>query len=288
MKKKKKATNSDEANEAAAATFIQTMERAADEDDRSIKERKPATKKLMMLTRVVDMLTQKTMVRALLEHELLVVVKRWIQPLPNGQLGNVTLRQKLIDAVAKIGTGDDGIQMQDLKRSDFGKLIMTLYMHKKETPTMKRKLKEMIEEYSREVFGRNGNMKDLHNAQSYRRTDVGLAGISRARAADDAASVKHSRNEASRKKSKGNDLGSVIAKGTKASTASGKSRVSVPYSKGFQFTVRPANKSGDVSDRKNRAIREKRQDLHKRIIDRSRAGNPKGGGNLSIAGKATK
>lgn len=291
MKKKKKTAVSSEANDAAAAEFIRSMERAAEEDDRAIKERKPATKKLMMLSSVVDMLNQKTMVRVLLEHDLLVVVKRWIQPLPNGTLGNVTLRQKLVDAVAKMGTGEDGIQMQDLKRSDFGKMIMSLFMHKKETPTMKRKLKGMIEEYSREVFGRNGNMKDLHNAQSYQRTNIGLAGISRARAIEDAASVKYSQNEASRRKSKGKDLGSIMSKGTKASAGSGKSRVSVPYSKGFQFTVRPEDKKGDVSDRKNRAIKGNRQDLHKRIIDRSRGGNSKnsmGGGNLSIEGRATK
>merc|ERR1712194_299719 len=109
------------------------------------------------------MLTQKSMVRYLLDADppLLVVAKRWIQPLPNGALGNVTVRQAMIDSVAKMGTGDQGIMLSDLKNSDFGKLIMQLYKHKNETPTMKRKLKSMIEEYSRVVFGKSGNMKDL-------------------------------------------------------------------------------------------------------------------------------
>ena len=70
-------------------------------------------------------------------------------------------------------------------------------------------------------------MKDLHDEQSYRRIDVGLARISRVRADNDASSVKHLRNEVSHKNSKGNNLGSVITKGTKASTAYGKSQVSV-------------------------------------------------------------
>jgi len=275
MKKKKKVTKSQKDLNDAATAFVQVMEDAAEEDDRAIKARKPATKKLRMLPKVLEMLTQKSMVKPLLDADppLLVVVKRWIQPLPNGTLGNVTVRQSLIDAVAKIGTGEQGIEMSDLRNSDFGKLIMSLYMHKKETPTMKRKLKSMIEEYSRVVFGKSGNMKDLSH-ESYRRQDGGLAEISRQQTAEAAASANQSRNESIRKKSRGSDLGSLISKGTKT-TSSGKSRVSVPYSKGFQFTVRPDNKKGDVSS-KHRNIQENRRDMHKRLEDRRRGlGNKK-------------
>jgi len=274
MKKKKKVTKSDKDLDEAATAFVREMEQAAEEDDRSIKARKPATKKLRMLPKVVEMLTQKSMVRYLLDADppLLVVAKRWIQPLPNGALGNVTVRQAMIDSVAKMGTGDQGIMLSDLKNSDFGKLIMQLYKHKNETPTMKRKLKSMIEEYSRVVFGKSGNMKDLSH-ESYRRQDGGLAEISRQQAADAAASANYARNGAARRKSRGSDLGSLISKATKTPT-NGKSRVSVPYSKGFQFTVRPENKSGEVAS-KHRKIQEKRRDLHKRIEDRRRGLGPK-------------
>jgi len=289
MKKKTKKVENQEELKATAGEFLREMERAADEDDRAIKERKPAMKRLQMLPRVVDMMTQRTMTKILLDQDLLGVVKRWIQPLPNGTLGNVTLREKLINAIAKIGTGEEAVTKNDLKQSDFGKLIMQLFMHKKETPMMKRKLKGLIEEYSREVFGKSDNMKDLRHAQSVQRHDVGLAGISRAQALADAQAATYHREAASRRKAKKTgDLGKIISKGTKASATSGKSRVSVPYSKGFRYTVRPQNMMGDVSDRKNRGIQEKRQDLHKRIVDRGRQGNSKSGGNLSIEGRAMK
>lgn len=288
MKKKTKTVANIKELEVTAGEFLREMERAAEEDERAIKERRAGMKRMAMLPRVLDMMTQRVMTKVLLEQDLLGVVKRWIQPLPNGTLGNVTLRMQLIDAIAKIGTGEDGVTMHDLKQSDFGKLIMVLFMNKKETPIMKRKLKNLIEEYSREVFGKSNNMRDLQHAQSVQRNDVGLAGISRAQGLADAQAATYHRNEATRRKAKKKDLGTMISNSTKASAVSGKSRVSVPYSKGFRFTVRPANKTGDVSDRKNRQVREGRMDLNKRIVDRGRMGNSKSGGNLSIEGRATK
>jgi len=288
MKKKKKVVKGFDECRNEAMPFLEKMDRAADEDDLAIKERKPATNKLRMLSEVVEMLTQREMIKPLLESDLLVRVKRWIQPLPNGSLGNVTLRNKLIGAIAKMGTGDDGVQMHDLKQSEFGKIIMSLYMHKKETPEMKRQLKGLIEEYSREIFGKSGNMKELKEAQSYRRHDHGLSGISRSQATAASNSTASSLHEPNLRKSTGTDFGSIL--GAKVTATTGKGRVTVPYSKGFQFTVRPNNKSGNISDRKNRGIKENRKDFHKRIMDRNRSGADKNAasGSLSVEGRPIK
>lgn len=42
------------------------------------------------------------MQQTLLDHDLLSNCKRWIQPLKSGQLGNMTVWQKILAAVALI------------------------------------------------------------------------------------------------------------------------------------------------------------------------------------------
>ena len=100
------------------------------------------------------------MMRPLLDLDLLVVAGTWAKPLPNGKLGNVTVRSKLLQAIGKM-QGENGVTAHDLKRSNFGKVIMSLYMHKSETPELKRQHKDLIEQWSRPIFNKSGNMRDL-------------------------------------------------------------------------------------------------------------------------------
>ena len=81
---------------------------------------------------------------------------------------------------------DQGIVAHDLKRSDFGKVVMGLYMHPQETPTLKRQLKKLIERWSRPIFQKSGNMKDLEHVHGSR-GGQGLAAMNRAHHAAAAA-----------------------------------------------------------------------------------------------------
>lgn len=94
MKKKKKVARGFEELKTIAEEFVAKMEYAADEDDIAIKEKRPGMKKLQMLSETVHMMTNREMVRPLLESDILNVVVRWIRPLPDGSLGNITVRQK--------------------------------------------------------------------------------------------------------------------------------------------------------------------------------------------------
>ena len=289
MKKKKKVAESFEKRKDTADQLIERMKIAAMEDAQSLKQKKPGLKKLKMLQEVLDVMIKREMIRPLLEADFLIVAKSWIEPLEDGSLGNVTLRDKIIDGISKMN-GDTGIDNDDLKRSDFGKLVMKLYTHKKETPEMKRKLKALIEQWSRRIFRKSGDMKNLGSSQAYRRSEGGLVAIAKAQSAM-AANEERSASAASGKSDRNRDLGSILASGYKQAKDAGRNRVRVPYSKGFQFTIRPENKSGDIADRKTRisSVDEKRESLHRRMIEKKKktVKNSRSS-NISIEGRPTK
>mmetsp|Transcript_41065 Transcript_41065/g.57752 ORF Transcript_41065/g.57752 Transcript_41065/m.57752 type:complete len:499 (+) Transcript_41065:52-1548(+) len=278
MKKKKKEARKLTELEDDARSFIARMESAADDDLQAVKARRPATKKLSMLGQVTDMFTRRDMTRHLLDLDVLAVAKRWIQPLPNGSLGNVTVRQSLIRSIANMG-GENGITSGDLKRSGIGQTIMVLYKHKSETPAMKRELKNLIEQWSRPIFQKSGNMKDLEHAHATRTHATN-------RPAQRVATATP------RKTRKDQDIQSLIASGAKGSQKDGISRVRVPFSKGFQFTVRPQNKTGNVADKRmvrGGAAKDNRGNLSKRMLEKGRVSQKNGrSAHLSIEGRSTK
>jgi transcription factor SPN1 len=283
MKKKKKQVKGFEELRETASEFVRQMERAASEDELSIAEKRPGLKKLQMLPEVLEMMANKDMTRPLLEENLLIAIKRWIQPGTDGSLGNVTVRFKLLEAVSKMN-GESGIDKDDLKKSDFGKLVMLLCQHKMETLEIKKVLKKLIEQWSRLIFDKSGNMRHLEQAHA-RRRDAGLASYARSQAPVE-ASTSHASSA-----SRTNDLGDVLSKGVKQARDLGKNRVRIPYSKGFQYTIRPEDLKGDVTDKKTRisTVKETRGSLHKRMLEKTRPVSKNArSANISIEGRPTK
>jgi transcription factor SPN1 len=277
MKKKKRDQKKFDEIEEEVKEFIRRMERVAEDDLEAIKERRPALAKLSMLPQVVDMLAKRDMIRVMLDHDILSVCKIWIQPLPNGSLGNVTVRQELIQAIRKV----QEINTDDLKRSEIGKVIMTLFMHPSETPALKREMKALIEQWSRPIFQKSGNMKDLEHFQQSRQRALHATVTAPREAASNFAVAP----------SKEADLQSMITSGSRgASSADQGNRVRIPYSKGFQYTVRPTAKpSSGESQAKGGPKEGVRNNLVKRILEKGRpvAKNHRSA-NVSIEGRQTK
>lgn len=283
MKRKKRVAKKQTELEDEAKEFITKMENAAEDDEQSFKAKRPATKKLMLLGEVVDMLTRRDMIRLLLDMDVLAACKRWIQPLPNGQLGSVTVRQRIIESIGNM-TGEQGISSHDLKRAGIGQTIMVLFKHKSETPNMKRSYKKLIEQWSRPIFQKSGNMKDLQHAQSTRREPQGLSSM--------AAMRQTPKTAPAAPKGRRQDIQSLIASGKTGNQKEGTNRVRVPYSNGFQFTVRPQSKTGNVADKRmvrSGQPKDNRGNLSKRMVEKGRvAGKNQGSANLSIVGRKTK
>lgn len=302
MKRKKREKRSLEEVEDEIRTFLGKMELCAEEDDQSIAERRPAMSKLQFLGRVEEMLTRKDIQRNLLDLDVLSVCKRWIQPLPTGKLGNVTVRQRLLTAVAQMNTGNDnGITANDLRRSELGKVVMILFKHPDESPSVKRLAKTLIEQWSRPIFQKSGNMKDLERVGG--RQGTGLAAIKR-RA--DAQQQMYEREEMERRQvdsGKHANLQSLIATG-RSGNADGMSasanRVRVPFSKGFAYSVRPMNKSDMASNTPSPMVKrggggggggtkDNRGKLTKRMLEKGRSvSKNQRSANISVEGRATK
>lgn len=296
MKKKKKVVRTFEEVKDLAQEFVASMDNAADHDDIAMVEKRVPLSKLKLLPKAVEIMTKVDMVRPLLEADVLVAIKRWIKPMPNGSLGNVTVRQRLLECVSKM-TGENGIDTDDLKRSEFGKLAMVLYKHKKETPQIKKILRGLIEQWGRQIFKKSGDMRDLQSAQSSRRREGGLTAISRAYAVaneeEEASAAQSQKRSKSSKRGlmHGDDIGDVISNGVKQGRDSGKNRVRIPYSKGFHYTVRPSDVTGDVSDKKTRisTVKEARGSLHKRMLEKTRPVSKNSrSANISIEGRVAK
>lgn len=304
MQRKKKETKKLPELEEMGIAFLKKMEAAADADAESFKNKRPGMKKLAMLQETMDMLAKKDMVRVLLDLDLLSTVKRWVQPLPNGALGNVTLRRHIMESIAAM-SGENGINAHDLKASGFGKVVMILYMHKSETPEMKKMLKGTIEQWSRPIFQKSGNMRDLERAQAARggmNERGSLVGMARARQMDDKQEERRKSGGRGKRGKNTDDLAQIVAEGSQATGAAGSNRVRIPYSKGFQYSVRPENRMGDVSDKRNlvsakgaagtgfRGDTEKRDALSKRMLEKNRTTNKQNqrSANISIEGRAVK
>jgi transcription factor SPN1 len=286
MKKKKRQKKTFSEMEEEAKLFLGRMEIAWEEDEQSIVDRRPAVKKLAMLSDVLEMLTRRDIQRVLLDLDLLSVCKRWVQPLKNGTLGNLTVRQRLLAAIANM-TGETGTTAADLKRSEFGKVVMSLAMHKSETPAMKRQLKSLIEQWSRPIFQKSGNMRDLERVHGSR-GEGGLAALSR----QQMHATKMTQAAKARSQGERQDIQSLITTGKKGGGESGITRVRVPFSKGFSYSVRPASQStmeNPADKRRGGPAKDNRGKLSKRMVEKGRVvSKNQRSANISVEGRPTK
>mmetsp|Transcript_5182 Transcript_5182/g.6031 ORF Transcript_5182/g.6031 Transcript_5182/m.6031 type:complete len:474 (-) Transcript_5182:495-1916(-) len=276
MKKKQKTKRKDHDMEVEANDLIKRMTKAAEDDVEAIKERRPATKKLRMLDEVVDILGQYDMIKILLEEGVLSACKLWIEPLPSGALGNVTIRKRIIETITNMG---DKIEKDHLKRSRIGQSIMVLYKHKSETPSIKRELKVLIEKWSRPIFEKSNNMKRLSEAHQKREIQ-GLSSISATIRSQKAAAATTGKTEK-------RDLQSIIASG-KTGARKGLNRVRVPQRKAFHFSIRPDSRLVPDSS-KNSREENNRSNLSRRMIEKGRvAGKNQRSVNVSTQGRSVR
>jgi transcription factor SPN1 len=85
----------------------------------------------------------------------------------------------------------------------------------------------------------------------------------------------------------------LIQSGAKGKTESGINRVRIPYSKGFQYSVRPENRiTGDMDKRRDTTAgpsQDSRGKLSKRMVEKGRAKSKnQRSANISVEGRSTK
>jgi len=233
LKKKKTKELSQQEKTDVAEKFLFQLLNAAEQDEEARKANKIAVQKIQLLDRVVWFLRQKPLHETLLDQNVLTGLKKWVQPLPNGSLGNLTVRTQILECLQEMP-----ILPHHLKTSGFGKCVMLLLRHPKETEGNKVLLKKLKEKWSRIIFKKP---TDLHLsssadlAQLYDRQELQSPTTPKNRSTDDM--------EASLKEI-------LQSKKSETSNETPSKRVRIPQYKGFNFT-RPVPQTPLSNETKN-------------------------------------
>jgi len=125
------------------------MDLAFEEDRAANQKGQPALSKLKMLGEVTEALDKKQLHTTYIENDLLPIIKKWLDPLPDRSLPNMKIRENLLRALMKFPP----IDADELKDSGLGRVVMFLSKHPNETPQNKKVARMLIERWARPIFG---------------------------------------------------------------------------------------------------------------------------------------
>jgi transcription factor SPN1 len=140
------------------------MEVAVEKDVSLNQAGKPAIEKLLMLPRLWAVIhnCKSSLQLELIECGLLASLKKWLEPLPDGSLPNVQVRNTVLEILVALPINlEEEVVMQELKASGLGNAIMFFANLPMETNTNRKLAKELVEKWSRGFFGISDNFEDL-------------------------------------------------------------------------------------------------------------------------------
>ncbi|EME26446.1 Transcription factor IWS1 [Galdieria sulphuraria] len=147
--------------------FLRRMMKAADDDLLALKAGKPATNKLKLVEEVEKNLRRVEYRELFLEQGLLSVVKRWLDPLPDGSLPNASLRSRLLKMLDEFPV--DNSWMELLRSSDIGRAVKYISVNDRMEST-RRLAKDLVEKWIRPVFNAKTDYRDFQT--QFRRVPV--------------------------------------------------------------------------------------------------------------------
>eukprot|EP00743_Colponemidia_sp_Colp-15_P002442 GILK01002647.1.p1 GENE.GILK01002647.1~~GILK01002647.1.p1 ORF type:complete len:461 (-),score=115.11 GILK01002647.1:239-1621(-) len=157
MKKKRRKTDmSRDEEDEIVNDLIDDMVRAAEDDRQANEEQKPATSKLKMLPKVVKAMRRTKLHDALLSASFCDVLRTWLEPLPDGSLPNLNVRTEILLALK-----DMPIETNQLRTSNLGKVVMSMFRNPDETVKNKKVAQFLIDKWSRPIFELSTNYAEL-------------------------------------------------------------------------------------------------------------------------------
>jgi transcription factor SPN1 len=148
-------------------TLAERMSDAYRDDKESIAQNTLAIAKLQLLPQVVIMLHRRNPAidqqldreeidRPIANENFLKACKRWLDPLPDGSLPNLKIRESIIKNLFKLE-----VDQTVLINSRIGQAIMLLSKHKLETRENKKLLSQLISKWCRPIFDCQVSYADL-------------------------------------------------------------------------------------------------------------------------------
>ncbi|KAK1320329.1 hypothetical protein QJS10_CPA03g01585 [Acorus calamus] len=154
-KKKKKPEKTPAEIALLVESLMAELEVTTEEDAELNQEGKPAINKLKKLPMLTDVLSKKQLHHEFLDHGVLTLLKNWLEPLPDGSLPNINIRE----AILKILTDYD--RREQLKKSGLGKVVVFLSRSDEETTSNRKLAKELVDKWSRPIFNKSTRFEDM-------------------------------------------------------------------------------------------------------------------------------
>jgi hypothetical protein len=235
-----RSTRNNEEQLAASDRFIQSMRDAADKDDAAWQTKQPAVAKLLLLPRVQQEVAKTQVVDILMQSGLLRVIKRWLEPTPDGGLPNIQLRSALYVLLSRLPIGEQALEQSE----GLGRRLLATWKDERETDGNVRLLDRILCTWMAAVLGVSTQMTTLAVIDNERAEDI-------FRRRDDVLS-----NDASSKREKRR----LCAVHTR--------RILVPKPALVDYAIRPQQRMDDHDDKDEAeeradAAREKKQQLRR-------------------------
>ncbi|XVF82393.1 hypothetical protein PTKIN_Ptkin16aG0043500 [Pterospermum kingtungense] len=139
------------------------LEVAAEEDAQLNIQDQPAIKKIQILPLLTEFLSKKKFQQEFLDHGVLSVLKKWLEPLPDGSLPNAIVRGSILNILNEVLPID--VEREDrreqLKKSGLGKVVMFLSKSEEENTANRNLARHLTENWSRTIFNKSTRMSDL-------------------------------------------------------------------------------------------------------------------------------
>uniref|UniRef100_A0A7N0TAW0 TFIIS N-terminal domain-containing protein n=2 Tax=Kalanchoe fedtschenkoi TaxID=63787 RepID=A0A7N0TAW0_KALFE len=256
---KKKKKNERSAAEIAllVENVMAELEVTAEEDAELNRQNKPAINKLKKLPLLTDVLMKKQLQQEFLDHGVLTLLKNWLEPLPDGSLPSINVREAVLRILTDFPIDLENESRRDqLKRSGLGKVIMFLSKSDEETTSNRKLAKDLVDKWSRPIFNKSTRFEDMRNVEEerapYRRP-----------------APKKSSNKSGGLESRDDDLDLPRhSQGSKPGESSSRSLTTRPEAMSLDFTIRPQSKIDPEAVRaraKQNQLDQRRMKMNKKL-----------------------
>ncbi|XP_047320217.1 protein IWS1 homolog 1-like [Impatiens glandulifera] len=161
-KKKKKHEKSAAEISMLVENVMAGLEVVAEEDVELNRQSKPAINKLRKLPLLQEVLSKKQLQAEFLDHGVLTLLKTWLEPLPDGNLPNINVREAVLKLLHDFPIDLEQFDRREqLKKSGLGKVIMFFSKSDEETASNKRLAKELVDKWSRPIFNKSTRFEDM-------------------------------------------------------------------------------------------------------------------------------
>ncbi|KAI7848649.1 hypothetical protein BDC45DRAFT_522762 [Circinella umbellata] len=169
-RKRKKADEEDleRAMDDELSALREKMREAAEQDNQSNSERKPAIAKLKLLQEANALLTLDAAQDSILDNQLLDGIRLWLEPLPDRSLPSLDIQNSMLDILNTLSMSSG-----HLRESGVGKIVYFYQKSPRVESRVRRKAEQLVAKWSRLVIKRSDNYRERrHETQHYNRDEV--------------------------------------------------------------------------------------------------------------------